>query len=118
MPFMHAANGGIRINEKAATSVPGIFAAGEATGGVHGADRIGGLSTANALVFGKIAGREAAKHARGFEMQLPEASSVDLGNLSGAEKYEETMKEIRRVMYRYGSIIRTGGRLGRSLEIN
>ncbi|MGL5245264.1 MAG: FAD-binding protein, partial [Sarcina sp.] len=46
----HACNGGIEINEKAQTSVSGIFACGEASGGIHGADRIGGLSTVGAMV--------------------------------------------------------------------
>ena len=46
--------------------VPGLFAAGECTGGMHGADRIGGLASANALVFGRRAGVAAAKFARGF----------------------------------------------------
>ena len=40
--FFHAANGGISINEKAETKIKGLFAAGECTGGMHGADRIGG----------------------------------------------------------------------------
>lgn len=58
--FAHASNGGIRIDENCRTGVPGLYACGEATGGMHGADRLGGLSTANALVFGRIAGTEAA----------------------------------------------------------
>lgn len=62
--FAHASNGGIRINKDAETNVKGIYAAGEVTGGMHGADRIGGLSTANALVFGKIAGQNAALFAK------------------------------------------------------
>lgn len=61
--FFHAANGGISINKKAETKVDGLFAAGECTGGMHGADRIGGLSTANGLVFGKIAGESASRYA-------------------------------------------------------
>ena len=40
--FAHAANGGIRIREDASTEVEGLFACGEVTGGMHGADRIGG----------------------------------------------------------------------------
>ena len=58
--YAHAANGGIRIDRDGATGVAGLFAAGEATGGMHGADRIGGLSSANGLVFGRRAGRAAA----------------------------------------------------------
>lgn len=60
--YAHAANGGIRIDAQARTNVPGLFACGEVTGGMHGADRIGGLSSANGLVFGRIAGKGAAKH--------------------------------------------------------
>lgn len=60
LPYAHASNGGILVNEQAGTGVDGLFACGEASGGMHGADRIGGLASANALVFGEIAGREAA----------------------------------------------------------
>ncbi len=66
-PYAHASNGGIAIDEHGACGVPGLFAAGECTGGMHGADRIGGLASANALVFGRRAGVAAAKFARGFE---------------------------------------------------
>ena len=62
--FAHAANGGVRIDPEAFTGVPGLFACGEVTGGMHGADRIGGLSTANGLVFGGKAGRSAAASCR------------------------------------------------------
>lgn len=60
--FAHASNGGVAIDAHArCLGAPrGLFACGELTGGMHGADRIGGLSSANALVFGKIAGSEAA----------------------------------------------------------
>ncbi|OUN06333.1 hypothetical protein B5G43_09210 [Flavonifractor sp. An92] len=58
--FAHAANGGVAIDAATYTGVPGLFACGEVTGGMHGADRIGGLSTANGLVFGGRAGRAAA----------------------------------------------------------
>ena len=57
--FAHAANGGVWIAPDTSTGVPGLFAAGEVTGGMHGADRIGGLSTANGLVFGGKAGSSA-----------------------------------------------------------
>ncbi len=63
--YAHAANGGIVIDSDAATDVPGLYACGEVTGGMHGADRIGGLSSANGLVFGEIAGKSAATEARG-----------------------------------------------------
>ena len=58
--------GGLAIDEKARVldendnPIDGLYAAGEATGGIHGKDRLGGNSLADAMVFGKIAGREAA----------------------------------------------------------
>ncbi|MDO5348639.1 MAG: FAD-binding protein [Lachnospiraceae bacterium] len=59
--FAHASNGGICIDSHGGCRVKGLYACGEATGGMHGADRLGGLSTANGLVFGKRAGIQAAK---------------------------------------------------------
>lgn len=61
--YAHASNGGIRINSRGETGVAGLYACGEATGGMHGADRIGGLSSANGVVFGRSAGRAAAEYA-------------------------------------------------------
>lgn len=63
--FAHAANGGVKIAPDTSTGVPGLFACGEVTGGMHGADRIGGLSTANGLTFGGKAGRAAAAACQG-----------------------------------------------------
>ena len=48
--YAHAANGGIKIDKTAHTGVEGLYACGEATGGMHGADRIGGLSSANGIL--------------------------------------------------------------------
>lgn len=67
--YAHAANGGIKIDKTAFTGVEGLYACGEATGGMHGADRIGGLSSANGIVFGRIAGASAAQSAQ----EAPEA---------------------------------------------
>ena len=59
--YAHANNGGLVIDQHGCTTVSGIFAAGECTGGMHGADRLGGLSSANGLVFGMRAGESAAR---------------------------------------------------------
>lgn len=69
--YAHAANGGIKIDKTAYTGVEGLYACGEATGGMHGADRIGGLSSANGIVFGRIAGASAARAA----LNAPEAAA-------------------------------------------
>jgi len=62
-PTLHFMNGGIVINEKAETTVPGLFAAGETTGGVHGKNRLMGNSILDYLVFGRIAGISAFEYA-------------------------------------------------------
>ncbi|MGD9142697.1 MAG: FAD-binding protein, partial [Dehalococcoidia bacterium] len=58
-PTLHYQNGGIKIDTEGATSVPGLFAAGECTGGVHGRNRLIGNSTLDLFVFGRRAGRAA-----------------------------------------------------------
>jgi succinate dehydrogenase / fumarate reductase flavoprotein subunit len=64
-PTTHYAMGGIRVNgETQATNVPGLFAAGECAAGLHGANRLGGNSLSDLIVFGKRAGEFAAKFAR------------------------------------------------------
>ncbi len=67
-PTLHYQNGGIKINTDGATTVPGLFAAGECEGGVHGRNRLIGNSTLDIFVFGKRAGRAAAQY--GKEVKL------------------------------------------------
>ena len=70
-PAPHTSLGGVVIDEQCrvlradGTPIPGLFAAGEVTGGVHGLNRIGGNAGTEVLVFGRIAGREAAAFSRG-----------------------------------------------------
>ena len=73
--------GGIRVEaETAQSSLPGLFAAGEAAAGLHGANRLGGNSLSDLLVFGKRAGLAAAQHAK--EVSAPK---LDEGQISAAE---------------------------------
>ena len=67
-PGVHYTMGGVLIDERAQVlskngkPIPGLYAAGEVTGGVHGANRLGGNSTVETVVFGRIAGHEAAQY--------------------------------------------------------
>ena len=64
-PTCHYMMGGIRVDaETAKSSLPGLFAAGEAAAGLHGANRLGGNSLSDLLVFGRRAGLAAAEHAK------------------------------------------------------
>lgn len=62
-PAAHTLMGGILIDSQARTGVKGLYAAGEVTGGLHGASRLGGNAGTEVYVFGSIAGREAAGYA-------------------------------------------------------
>lgn len=63
-PHCQGFNGGIRIDEHCETGISGLFACGECAGGVHGANRMGGNAILATQVFGKIAGEQAAQHAK------------------------------------------------------
>jgi succinate dehydrogenase / fumarate reductase flavoprotein subunit len=64
-PTAHYAMGGVRVDpETQAATVPGLFAAGEAAGGMHGANRLGGNSLSDLVVFGRRAGQGAADYAK------------------------------------------------------
>ncbi len=81
-PTCHYMMGGIRVDaETAESTVPGLFAAGEAAAGLHGANRLGGNSLSDLLVFGRRAGLAAADHAK----QVP-SPTIDPAQLEQAEK--------------------------------
>jgi len=63
-PTLHYQNGGIVINEHGETRVPGLFAAGEVAGGIHGRNRLMGNSLLDILVFGRRAGSRASEYAK------------------------------------------------------
>lgn len=63
-PVPHSCMGGLVIDENCASTLPGLFVAGEATGGIHGANRIGGNAGTEIFVYGWIAGDNAAKYAK------------------------------------------------------
>jgi len=81
-PTCHYVMGGIRVDaETAQSTVPGLFAAGEAAAGLHGANRLGGNSLSDLLVFGRRAGLAAAEYAK----RAP-AASLDDSQIAQAEK--------------------------------
>lgn len=110
--FAHAANGGIRIRPDASTGVPGLFACGEVTGGMHGADRIGGLSTANGLVFGGIAGRSAAA---ALQSRPDGPGSWDFDSRAFPQK-EVIQSELQDLMFRSAMVIRSEAELREALD--
>jgi len=89
-PTLHYQNGGLECNSRCETSIPGFFAAGEVTGGVHGENRLMGNSLLDVCVFGRIAGASAAtyvkekpkegrltlEHVRRYHKELEEAGII------------------------------------------
>ncbi len=81
-PTCHYVMGGIRVDaETAESTVPGLFAAGEAAAGLHGANRLGGNSLSDLLVFGRRAGLAAAQHAKQVS-----APSIDTAQIEQSER--------------------------------
>jgi succinate dehydrogenase / fumarate reductase flavoprotein subunit len=82
-PTCHYMMGGVRVDaDSSATCVPGLFAAGEVAAGLHGANRLGGNSLSDLLVFGRRAGLHAAEYARSCPDQ-PSIDSADIDSATG-----------------------------------
>ncbi len=89
-PTTHYAMGGIRVDaETQATNIPGLFAAGECAAGLHGANRLGGNSLSDLIVFGQRAGLYAAKLAK-------ETSAVSVSDAEIESAYREAMAPFER----------------------
>ncbi len=88
-PTTHYAMGGIRVNgETQATNVPGLFAAGECAAGLHGANRLGGNSLSDLIVFGKRAGEYAAKYAKENSAGKVNDAQVEAAYKEAVEPFE------------------------------
>jgi len=88
-PTTHYAMGGIRVNgETQATNVPGLFAAGECAAGLHGANRLGGNSLSDLIVFGKRAGEFAAKYAKENSAGKVNDTQVEAAYKEAVEPFE------------------------------
>ncbi|MGW7818258.1 fumarate reductase/succinate dehydrogenase flavoprotein subunit [Streptomyces puniciscabiei] len=85
-PTCHYVMGGIAVDSDtaAARGVPGLFAAGEVAGGMHGSNRLGGNSLSDLLVFGRRAGWHAAEYAQGLAYQRPPVDDAQV-NTAAAE---------------------------------
>jgi succinate dehydrogenase / fumarate reductase flavoprotein subunit len=129
-PTTHYIMGGIRVNgDSQMSNVPGLFAAGEAAAGLHGANRLGGNSLSDLIVFGKRAGEFAAKFAkeRGAgqinDSQVEEAARkalepFDRGAKSGgsAEGPYQVQHDLQEMMQSLVGIVRREDEMARALD--
>merc|ERR1719429_946735 len=90
-PVIHYCMGGLEIDVDSAVlsastgvAIPGLYAAGEVAGGVHGNNRLGGNSLLDCVVFGRVAGKACAKYMLGDNMKDTSLAELSGGGLSGA----------------------------------
>jgi succinate dehydrogenase / fumarate reductase flavoprotein subunit len=125
-PTCHYVMGGVRVDaDTTAATVPGLFAAGEVAAGLHGANRLGGNSLSDLVVFGKRAGEHAAQYAQGVsrEPQLDQAELDQLardalapfGRVEGENPYD-VHHDLQETMQTLVGIIRTESDLAKALD--
>jgi succinate dehydrogenase / fumarate reductase, flavoprotein subunit len=124
-PTTHYTMGGIRVHsETQETNISGLFAAGEASAGLHGANRLGGNSLTDLIVFGKLSGEHAAKNAKEVsqveinETEINVALNYTLSPFEegNTENPYEIHDELKTIMERYVGIRRTNEGLTKAIE--
>ncbi|MFZ0589958.1 MAG: fumarate reductase/succinate dehydrogenase flavoprotein subunit [Bryobacteraceae bacterium] len=123
-PTTHYMMGGVRVDADTQMSdVPGLFAAGECAAGLHGANRLGGNSLSDLLVFGKRAGEYAAQFAT--QNGNPKVDEVELDNLArnalapfnpNGENPYQIQSDLQHMMQDLAGIVRRADELERALE--
>ena len=129
-PTTHYAMGGIRVNgDTQATNVPGLFAAGECAAGLHGANRLGGNSLSDLIVFGKRAGEFAAKFAKENSAGQINEAQIEAAAREALEPFERGAKtgasadgpyqvqhELQEMMQKLVGIVRREDELAQALD--
>src|SRR5580700_4157267 len=123
-PTTHYVMGGVRVNgDTQMSDVPGLFAAGEVAAGLHGANRLGGNSLSDLLVFGKLAGEYAAKFAKDHGAGSIDQAQVDEVARTSLEPFErkgespyQVQYDLQDLMQDLVGIVRRQEELERALE--
>lgn len=125
-PTCHYVMGGIRVDaDSAATTVAGLYAAGEVAAGLHGANRLGGNSLSDLLVFGRRAGMGASDFAEGrtsstelVESEIEEAIAEAMApfHREAGENPYDLQSDLQETMQNLVGIIRTGSELTQALD--
>ena len=128
-PTAHYSMGGVVVDIKCRTKIRGLFAVGEVISQIHGANRLGGNSLLDTIVFGKIVGGEAARLAkevgeRGKTRGPPSSLRLNVNSQKGYEDYGififkepiKFLKEIQELMNQNAGIVRDETRLQHGLK--
>lgn len=114
-PTAHYSMGGIVVDpDNHSTGIEGLFAAGEVTGGLHGANRLGGNSLAEILIFGKRAGHSAAQRSVSLDVQYRSKQviqqaheKIDAFLKPGSEVARPLQRELRNIMWKHCGVVRS-----------
>ncbi len=110
MPVTHYTLGGVRINEWAETNLPGLYAAGEVEGNVHGANRTSGNALAETQVFGRRSGIRAAEYAKNTDRKAMDLAEIEreierveklIQPLDNSLRPIELKRKIKQIMHDY-----------------
>jgi succinate dehydrogenase / fumarate reductase flavoprotein subunit len=123
-PTAHYSMGGVVVEpETHATNVQGLFAVGEVSGGLHGANRLGGNSLAETVIFGRRAGEAAAEYSVNLNAQLRAKQAIaaahdDLNNITreGSEMARPLQRELRNIMWELCGVVRNEENLTTALS--
>ena len=122
-PTAHYSMGGIVVTpEEHSTGVEGLYAAGEVTAGLHGANRLGGNSLAEILIFGKRAGAAASKRSKDIDIHKRSKKVIENAheNLNsyiknGSEVARPLQRSLRNIMWEYGGVVKSEKKLKKGL---
>ncbi len=123
-PTAHYSMGGIVVTpEEHSTGVEGLYAAGEVTAGLHGANRLGGNSLAEILIFGKRAGAAASERSKNIDIhkrskKVIENAHENLNSFikNGTEVARPLQRSLRNIMWEYGGVVKNEEKLKKGLH--
>ena len=123
-PTAHYSMGGIVVTpEEHSTGVEGLYAAGEVTAGLHGANRLGGNSLAEILIFGKRAGAAATERSKNIDIhkrskKVIENAHQNLNSFikNGSEVARPLQRSLRNIMWEYGGVVKNEEKLKKGLQ--
>ena len=126
-PTTHYMMGGVRVDgDSQMSSVPGLFAAGEVAAGLHGANRLGGNSLSDLIVFGKRAGQYAAEFAKNYGSPTVDQAQVDAAAKAALAPFDreaagenpyQLQHELQDKMQALVGIVRTESEMQQALEV-
>jgi succinate dehydrogenase/fumarate reductase flavoprotein subunit len=124
-PLAHFFMGGIKVKPTGETDIPGLYAAGEVAGGLHGSNRMGGNALAECLVFGARSGYQAAQYAKNRILKKtppppkdwPGGLLVSSAGLKSTLKTSAILRAVRDLAWKYAGPVRDGEQMREGLSL-